>query len=86
MRGKGLGSPLPSKKNILIYSVPVDKTSSSPFANCDSCSVSVGVGTPLIARLASRQPVVTAGIYHPADCVRHVNARPQSLGPTEKLF
>ena len=32
----------------------IDKTSSSPFANslqCDSCSVSVGVGTPLIARL-----------------------------------
>ena len=30
----------------------LDKTSSSPFANsCDSCSVSVGVGTPLIARL-----------------------------------
>ena len=38
----------------LIAITGLDKTSSSPFANslhCDSCSVSVGVGTPLIARL-----------------------------------
>ena len=50
----------------------LDKTSSSPFANslhwCDSCSVSVGVGTPLIARLVpahthapTRQSLITTG-------------------------
>jgi len=44
----------PVYKNIFFYlgSAPsLDKTASSPFANSliDSCSVSVGVGTPLIA-------------------------------------